>query len=280
MLSYRHAFHAGNHADVLKHLVLSRTLLAMQRKPAAMCYIDTHAGAGRYDLSSDMALKVGEFRDGIARILARNDVPALAKPWLDAVRALNPGGGLRHYPGSPAIARHFLRPQDRMLLIEKHPTDHALLLRYFAQLPRCRVILEDAWTALKAQVPPPEKRGLVLIDPSYELKSDYRQTVEALLQAYQRWSTGVYLVWYPLLSRVETDKWLNRMAATGIRRILRLALVTRRAETGGLWGSGMLVINPPWQLDTEMQGLMPWLTEVLGAPDLMQGSVVDWLVPE
>jgi 23S rRNA (adenine2030-N6)-methyltransferase len=280
MLSYRHAYHAGNHADVLKHLVLTRALLALQRKPAPFCYIDTHAGAGHYDLSSDMALKVGEFRQGIARILARRDVPELIEPWLEAVRALNPDGGLRHYPGSPAIARHFLRPQDRMLLSEKHSTDHALLLRHFGKVSRCRVVQEDAWTVLKAQLPPPEKRGVVLIDPSYELKSDYRLTVEALQQAHQRWSGGIYLLWYPLLARLETERMLERIVSTGIPRILRITLCVRGAETGGLWGSGMLIINPSWQLDTEMQAVLPWLAEALEVPGTIRGSGVDWLVPE
>ncbi|MBM4227904.1 MAG: 23S rRNA (adenine(2030)-N(6))-methyltransferase RlmJ [Gammaproteobacteria bacterium] len=280
MLSYRHAFHAGNHADVLKHLALTRTLLALQRKPAPFCYIDTHAGAGRYDLSSEMALKVGEFRQGIARILTHSDVPASMEPWLEAVQALNQGGGLRHYPGSPAIARHFLRPQDRMLLIEKHSTDHALLLRNFGQLARCRVVQDDGWTVLKAQLPPPEKRGVVLIDPSYELKSAYRLTVEALQQAHQRWSSGIYLLWYPLLARLETERMLERIVATGIPRILRVTLAVRGADTGGLWGSGMLVINPPWQLDTEMQAILPWLAEALEVPKGTRGTGVDWLVPE
>ncbi|MEN9727234.1 MAG: hypothetical protein RL434_1600 [Pseudomonadota bacterium] len=280
MLSYRHAFHAGNHADVLKHLVLTRTLIALQRKPAALCYIDAHAGAGHYDLRSGMALKVAEFQEGIARILARADIPTLVEPWLEAVRHLNPDGELRHYPGSPALARHFMRPQDRMLLIEKHPTDHALLMKHFGHQPRCRVIQDDAWATLKAHLPPPEKRGVVLIDPSYELKSDYRQTVEALQQAHERWSNGVYLLWYPLLARRETDRMLDRIRATGIRRILRVALAVRGAESGGLRGSGMLVINPPWQLDTELQTILPWLTQALEVPAGTRGTSLDWLVPE
>jgi len=280
MLSYRHAFHAGNHADVLKHLVLTRTLLALQRKPAALCYIDTHAGAGHYDLGSGMALKVAEFEQGIARILARSDIPTLVEPWLEAVRRLNPDGELRHYPGSPAVARHFMRPQDRMLLIEKHPTDHALLMKYFGHQPRCRVLQDDAWVTLKAQLPPPEKRGIVLIDPSYELKSDYRQTVETLQQAHDRWGNGVYLLWYPLLARRETVRMLDRISTTGIRRVLRVALAVRGADSGGLWGSGMLIVNPPWQLDTELQTILPWLTQALEVPPGIRGTSLDWLVPE
>jgi 23S rRNA (adenine2030-N6)-methyltransferase len=153
-------------------------------------------------------------------------------------------------------------------------------MKHFGHQPRCRVIQDDAWATLKAQLPPPEKRGVVLIDPSYELKSDYRQTVEVLQQAHERWSNGVYLLWYPLLTRRETERMLDRITTTGIRRILRVVLAVRGADSGGLWGSGMLVINPPWQLDTELQTVLPWLAEALEVPAGTRGTGLDWLVPE
>ncbi len=282
MLSYRHAYHAGNHADVLKHLVLTQIFQALQRKPAAMCFIDTHAGAGAYDLHSREAGKVGEFRHGIERVWQQPEPPAALQPYLEVVRAMNSRlrGELRYYPGSPTLARQLLRPQDHMVLIELHPTDHKRLSETFTPEPHCRVELGDGYTLLKAFVPPREKRGVVLIDPSYELKTEYRDVVEALTTAYARWATGVYVLWYPLIAREQADKLLKRVIATGIRRVLGIEFALSAPITAsGLWGSGLIVVNPPYQLDTEINQVIPWLRQTLHATS---DAVCEarWLVPE
>lgn len=282
MLSYRHAFHAGNHADVLKHLVLAQIIQGLQRKPAAMCYIDTHAGAGTYDLKSREAEKVGEFRHGIAKIWQRTDIPASLADYLGAVRAMNAGpySELRYYPGSPALARHLLRPADRMVLIERHPSDYARLRETFALEPHCRVEQGDGYALLKAFVPPLEKRGVVLIDPSYELKTEYWQVIDTLVAAYQRWATGVYVLWYPLIARDQADKLEKRVLATGIRKVMGVEFaLTAPAAESGLWGSGLIVVNPPYQLDEQVRQVLPWLKRTLKAtPEAI--SEVRWLAPE
>ncbi len=282
MLSYRHAYHAGNHADVLKHLVLTLIFQALQRKPAAMCFIDTHAGAGAYDLRSRESEKVGEFRHGIERVWHQPESPSALQSYLEAVRAMNSRlrGELRYYPGSPSLARHLLRPQDHMVLIELHPTDHARLSETFAPEAHCRVELGDGYTLLKAFVPPREKRGVVLLDPSYELKTEYRDVIDTLTTAYARWATGVYVLWYPLIAREQADKLRKRVLATGIRRVLGIEFaLSAPIAAGGLWGSGLLVVNPPYQLDTTINQLLPWLRQTLhAAPDAV--CETRWLVPE
>ncbi len=282
MLSYRHGFHAGNHADVLKHLVFVQILQSLHKKPAALCCIDTHAGAGSYDLRAKEAEKVGEFRAGIEKVWQAPAPPALIQTYLDAVCANNPSrpDELRYYPGSPALAHHFLRPQDRMVLIERHPSDHARLDRIYAPNAACRVELGDGYTLLKAFVPPREKRGVVLIDPAYELKTEYQDLLDSLTAAYQRWATGVYVIWYPHVARAQTGRLLKRIAASGLRRILKveLALTAPRAEFG-LWGSGLLIVNPPYELDVQIAAILPWLRHILGATSEAPAGV-NWLVPE
>ncbi len=280
MLSYRHGFHAGNHADVLKHATLALVLSALTRKDAALCYIDTHAGAGAYDLSSAMAQKIGEYREGIARVWLRDDAPAAIEPYLAAVRAMNAGPALRRYPGSPAIARALLRPHDRLALNELHPRDHAALAATFAEARRVTVTRLDAAAALKAQVPPRERRGLVLIDPSYELKTDYDATVDMLANAYRRWATGTYLVWYPVLARSAVNRLQRAVAARDVRKTLCVELLLQD-ENGppGLKGSGLLVVNPPYQLEEALATVLPWLRDALGTPPAAR-CALSWLVPE
>ncbi len=281
MLSYRHAFHAGNHADVFKHLTLSLILQALKRKTTPLCYIDTHAGAGRYDLASREAEKIGEFRDGIARLWHREDSSDLSRDYLAIVNDLNgPGGNLRFYPGSPVIARELIRAQDRMVLIERHPTDHMRLAEEFSRVPRCRVEYGDGFELLKAFVPPLEKRGVVLIDPSYELKTDYKAVVALITEAVQRWATGVFVLWYPLIDRTTADQLLRRLLATEIRKMLRVEFGVRGPAIGdGLWGSGLVIINPPYQLNDQLKRLLPWLKRVLKAtPDAP--CSVNWLAAE
>ncbi len=280
MLSYRHAYHAGNHADVLKHGVLTLVLRALQRKVAPLCYIDTHAGAGRYDLKSPAAEKTAESRDGIARAWARDDVPEPLHDYFAAIRAENPSPALRYYPGSPRLAQHLLRPHDRMVLIERHPTDHGLLVEAFARISNTRIEHGDGYELLKAFVPPLEKRGVVLIDPSYEIKTEYKAVIALLTDAVQRWATGVYILWYPILDRAAADQILRRLVTTGIRRMLSVEFSMRPPKAdGGLTGSGLVIINPPYQLDEQLKRLLPWLRRVLKA-DTNAPSAVRWLIPE
>jgi len=260
VLSYRHAFHAGNHADVLKHAVLALLLTALKRKDKPFVYIDTHAGAGRYDLADPRALQTREFEDGIARWWTSAS-PVLGT-WLDCVRACNPDGELRWYPGSPQIARSLLRPQDRMALFELHPTDHAALAAEFAGDPQVKVERADAHVQLKALLPPPERRGLVLIDPPYELRQEEALVVDLLVEAHRRWATGVYAIWYPILSRLAAQRFVERLAHTGIRRQLTIEYMPHGEDsTAGLKGSGMVIVNPPYLLEAELETL----TKLLGS---------------
>ena len=276
MLGYRHIFHAGNHADVLKHAVLTLCLSALLRKEKPFVYIDTHAGAGRYDLADVRAGRTGEYLGGIARWWEANPAGPGLEPLLEIVRAENPDGVLRHYPGSPAIAHRMLRPEDRMVLFELHPTDHQELAGRFAHGPGLRVEQVDAFERLKAFVPPQERRGLVLIDPPYELKSDYAKVVELLADAHRRWATGVYLLWFPVLSRLAAQRLLERLAGTGIPRQLCIQYLPHAGEDeSNLLGSGMLVINPPFKLDAALAELASSLAE--GVPGRAR---VLWSVPE
>lgn len=276
MLGYRHIFHAGNHADILKHAVLTLTLQALLRKDKPFVYIDTHAGPGRYALDDVRALRTGEFQDGIGRWWSATPSAAALAPLLSIVHALNPDGSLRHYPGSPLIAQRLLRPSDRMVLIELHPTDHQALNLAFGGASAVKVEHGDAFERLKAYLPPPERRGLVLIDPPYELKSDYSRAVELLVDAHRRWATGVYLLWFPVLSRLAAQRFVERLAATGIPRQLCVEYLPHAEGPGvNLQGSGMVLINPPFKLDVALAAL----TLVLGAA-VPGRSRLRWTVPE
>ncbi len=280
MLSYRHSFHAGNFADVLKHSVLALLLEGLRRKEAPFCYLETHAGVGRYDLHGAAAQKTGEWREGVAHLWSAAEPPQAAAPYLDAVRALNDDGTLRFYPGSPRIARHLLRPQDRMVLMELHPADLPLLQQEFAGDRRVAVRHQDGFTGLKALLPPKEKRGLVLIDPSYEVKDEFDRVVEVLLQSHRRWPTGIYALWYPILNRASIDRLHRRLRDSGIRRILYAELSLRPDDAPfGMNGSGMLIINPPWQLDQQLTHLLPWLWQQIDS-ERRGRHAMEWLVPE
>lgn len=281
MLSYRHGFHAGNHADVLKHAVLALLLEALRRKATPFCCLDTHAGAGRYDLQGAEAQKNAEHESGIARLWTCPDLPEALQPYLAAVRALTPGEGtVRNYPGSPALARHFLRPGDRLLLCELHPAEQAALKALFAGDPQVAVHRQDGYQGLHAFLPPRERRGLVLVDPAYEVKSEYEQVVTALAGAVQRWPGGIYALWYPVLAENRHRRLLDALCASGMRRILQAELnVLPEREPRGMRGSGMVIINPPWQLDTTLEALLPWLWKRL-SPEHLGGWSMEWLVPE
>lgn len=283
MLSYRHLFHAGNFADVHKHIVLCAAFAALARKDKPLVVVDTHAGAGLYDLRSGPAQMHCEYTDGIARLWQRDDAPPAVARYVELVRDANGGGrlaALRRYPGSPWLVRALMRSHDRLLAVERHSSDAPLLRRLMGRDPRVRVETGDGYETIKAALPPVERRGLVLVDPSYELADEPERVERALRDAHRRFPTGVYLVWYPLTARVPTSAWLARLGASGVRRQLCVELSVMPADHPlGLSGSGMLIVNPPWQLDDELAQTMPWLAEALSRHEPARWRV-EWLVGE
>ena len=279
MLSYRHSFHAGNHADVVKHIVQSLILDALKQKDKPFVYHDTHSGVGRYDLQDERSEKTGEFKQGIARIWSRDDIPSDIVAYIDTIKALNNGDELRYYPGSPKVARSQIRAQDRMVLTELHPSDFPLLLQEFRGDRQVKMYQEDAFARLKASLPPKERRGLVLIDPPYELKHEYQDVVKAIKHSYQRWATGTYAIWYPVVYRETIDNMIEGLKDLNIRNILQIELgVEADTEERGMTASGMIVINPPWKLESQMQQILPWLQQAI-APNYGHNKV-EWIVPE
>jgi 23S rRNA (adenine2030-N6)-methyltransferase len=280
MLAYRHLFHAGNFADVFKHVLLTRLLLALVRKEKPLCYLDTHAGTGLYDLTHPWARKNAEFGDGIARVWTRSDAPAGLAPYLAAVRAANPGGSLRAYPGSPQIACGLLRATDRAVLCELNKDDCAQLKALFASDARVGVHLIDGYLALKAFLPPAERRGLVLVDSSFDQAGEFVRLVEGLGVGHTRWDTGMFALWYPLIEPPVMHAFERRVVGTGIRKILQLELsVLTDRWTASLRGSGLLVVNPPFGFEHEAKPLLEWLWGAL-AREGEGGVRVRWLVPE
>lgn len=280
MLAYRHLFHAGNFADVFKHALLARLLLALGRKNKPYCYLDTHAGTGLYDLSHPWAQKNAEWREGIERVLARDDAPAALAPYLEAVEAQNPRGGLRFYPGSPGIASRLLREGDRMVLNELNPADFEELKQRFEGDRAVTVHQMDGYQALKAFLPPPERRGLVLMDSAFDRSGEFARLTEALATAHKRWATGAYALWYPLMEPGAMRAFERGVVGTGIRKILRLELsVLPERWSQSLRGNGMLVVNPPYGFDDEARPMLDWLWRVM-APRGEGGFAVEWLVPE
>jgi 23S rRNA (adenine2030-N6)-methyltransferase len=266
MLSYRHAFHAGNHADVLKHLILLQIAQYMGEKPAPFWIIDTHAGAGCYALESGHATKLAEFRDGVGRLWDKKGLPPAAVDYLEFVKMLNPDGQLRHYPGSPWLASQTLRDSDRLRLYELHSTDVKLLQECFKSAGRqISITPGDGFAGLNAILPPPPRRALVLIDPSYETRDDYKNVVRALRDALKRFPTGTYALWYPMLSKLESRQLPGKLKALDTGDWLHVALeVSAPAKDGyGMNGSGMFIINPPWTLKKTLQETLPKLTELL-----------------
>jgi 23S rRNA (adenine2030-N6)-methyltransferase len=267
-MNYRHIYHAGNFADVVKHIVLARTIDYLKRKPGAFRVIDTHAGIGIYDLSSDEAQKTGEWKDGIGRLLGADlsdAAAALVAPYLDAVRAANASGGLTAYPGSPAIARHLLRNQDRLTAIELHPTDAEMLKAHFAGDFQTRVIELDGWLALGAHLPPKEKRGLVIVDPPFEREGEFDRLIDGLVKAHKRWPGGTYLLWYPVKNRRSVAAFRQTLRETGIAKILDLSLDIRGPTMPErLDGTGLIAVNSPYPLEAEMKTVLPVLARLLG----------------
>lgn len=266
MLSYRHAFHAGNHADVLKHLILVQIARYMGEKPAPFWIIDTHAGAGRYALESEHARKLGEWREGIGRLWETDGLPPAAVDYVEQVKMLNPDGQLRHYPGSPWLARQLLRDGDRLRLYELHSTDGKLLQEAFRGAGRqVTITAGDGFAGLKAILPPPPRRALVLIDPSYETRDDYSAVVKGLQEALKRFATGTYALWYPMLHKLESRQLPTRLKALGAASWLHATLEVRApAKDGfGMHGSGMFIINPPWTLEKTLHETLPAIVERL-----------------
>jgi 23S rRNA (adenine2030-N6)-methyltransferase len=270
-VNYRHAYHAGNFGDVVKHAVLTLLIERLREKPAPFAVLDTHAGIGQYDLQSEPAAKTGEWQNGIGRLLEGEPHPLL-KPYLDIVRA-------HPYPGSPRIGRALLRPQDRLILCELHPKDFAALKRAFHRDAQVSVHARDGWEALPALVPPKEKRGLALIDPAFEATDEFARMLKALTAAYRRWPSGQYALWYPIKHRASVEMFLGALKATGLKKLLLLELtVHRELVAERLNGCGMILVNPPWQFDATLLELLPWLQVRLAQSG--GDSRVEWLSGE
>ncbi len=267
MLSYRHAFHAGNHADVLKHLVLVQLVRYLAQKEKPFWIIDTHAGAGLYALDTGYATKLAEYESGIGKLWPRKDLPAALKEYVKLVRELNADGKLRLYPGSPWLALHTMREQDRLCLFELHTSDARLLQKNFSDAGRrVSISTSDGFAGLKALLPPAPRRGLVLIDPSYEVREDYRHALHALRDQVPRFPSGTYALWYPQLARIESKQLPDKLKRLVGKNYLHVALSVRAPATDGIGmhGSGMFIINPPWTLHATLQEIMPYLVKHLG----------------
>ena len=269
-MNYRHDFHAGNFADVIKHIVLARILTYLHEKAAAFRVIDTHAGAGLYDLTGEAAQRGGEWRLGIARLMqARlsSETAALVAPYLDIVRAFNPQRDLTAYPGSPLIARALLRPQDRLTACELEPDSRKRLIGALRHDEQGRVVDIDGWTALTAFVPPKERRGLVLIDPPFEDRDEYERLADRFAVAQAKWPNGIYMLWYPVKARRSAEKLVEQVAACVSARedCLRVEFsVAPQSADGPLVSAGLLIVNPPWTLAAELRTILPELEKPLG----------------
>lgn len=282
-MNYRHIYHAGNFADVFKHAVLVRIMEYLKKKEKAFRIIDTHAGVGRYDLSSPEAQKTGEWRGGIGRLLhAPLPAPAadLLGNYLALIREMNPGDALDVYPGSPLIARKLLRRQDRLSAIELHPADAKSLRDLFSGDHKVKVMELDGWLALGAHVPPKEKRGLVLVDPPFEEEGEFDRLTAYLAKAYRRWPGGIYALWYPVKDRAGVERFRDALRRSSIARILDMVLMVRRPQSEErLDGSGMIIINPPYTLEAELNAILPPLADVLGKDNGGNWSL-EWLAGE
>jgi 23S rRNA (adenine2030-N6)-methyltransferase len=270
-MNYRHSYHAGNFADVLKHAILARVLTYMKLKPQPFRVIDSHAGAGRYDLTAAEALKTGEWQDGIARLLdveLPDDVAHLLAPYLDAVAALNLGhdanSPLSFYPGSPLIARHLMRDGDVLVANELHPSDAALLKAELKGVPHTKVMAIDAWFAIKSLLPPPERRGVILIDPPFEATDEFDKLAQSIGHALQRFANGVYIIWYPVKNQEAANNMVASVCTLGCRKVLDVRLAISEPFAGlGLTKTGVLILNPPFSLRAELEVVLPSLVACL-----------------
>jgi len=280
MLAYRHQFHAGNFADVFKHSLLAQLVLSLQKKDKPFFVLDTHAGIGRYDLTHEWAQKNAEHREGISLVWNRKDVPNSFVPYLDAIRGENKLGDLRFYPGSPRIVRRLLRPTDRMVISELNRKDCEELAGLFAHDPQVKVQLMDGYQGLKAFLPPKERRGLVFIDSSFDRAREFERLIQGLAEAYLRFATGIYALWYPLMEPMSMRAFERDIAATGIRKILQVEIsVMPDGWTASMRGCGMLVVNPPFEFEKVARSMVDWLNPVL-ARDPAARPRVRWLAAE
>ncbi|ARU90071.1 23S rRNA (adenine(2030)-N(6))-methyltransferase RlmJ [Pseudomonas sp. M30-35] len=278
-MNYRHAYHAGNHADVLKHLILCRMIALLSRKEAPFAYLDSHAGVGLYDLRGDQASRTGEWLEGIAKLWQADDVPEQFADYLQVIRAMNPSGELRHYPGSPELARMLTREQDRLQLNEKHPEDGRLLKENMKGDRRVAVHLGEGWHVPRALLPTQEKRVLMLIDPPFEQDDELDRSVESLNDAIGRMRQAIVAIWYPIKDLRQLRKFYRDLEKSSAPKLLRIELYVHPTdESLRLNGSGLVISNPPWGLEDELKLLLPWLAERLG---LTQGGWrMDWLIEE
>lgn len=278
-MNYRHAFHAGNHADVLKHYILSRLIALLSRKEAPFAYLDSHAGVGLYDLQGDQASRTGEWLQGIARLWQAEDVPDQLVDYLEVIRAMNPGGVLRHYPGSPELARMLTREQDRLHLNEKHPEDGRLLKENMHGDRRVAVHLGEGWHVPRALLPTREKRALLLIDPPFEQADEQERCVQALNEAIGRMRQAVVAIWYPIKELGQLRRFYRDLEKSNAPKLLRIELYVHPADDAQrLNGSGLVISNPPWGLEEELKQVLPWLTTLLGQSQA--GWRMDWLIEE
>lgn len=286
-MNYRHAFHAGNFADVLKHAVLARILVHLQEKPTAFRVIDTHAGAGRFDLSGEEATRTGEWKNGIARVQSAKPpaaIAALLAPYFAAIRGCRKTQNSKNilasadYPGSPLIALHLMRPQDRLIACEIEPTVAGILLRNVGADGRAKVIEIDGYVALNAYVPPPERRGVVIVDPPFERPDEFSGLLDATAKAWRKWPTGIYMLWYPRKDRRLVAAFARELASAVTRKVLRVELDTG-AASDGLTAAGLFIINPPWRLAEELAALLDWLSPVL-AQGPGSTHCLDWVCEE
>ena len=282
-MNYRHAFHAGNFADVFKHAVVTRVLVHLKEKVSAFRVIDTHAGAGLYDLAGPEARRTLEWKSGIGRLRSvtlAEPIRSLLSPYLDIVAALNTDGDLRRYPGSPTLALRLLRPQDRLLASELEPKTAAILRRSIGADKRASVVEIDGWTALNAYIPPIERRGLVIVDPAYEDSDEFARLAESFEGAYGKWPSGIYVLWYPIKTRTAPQALARRLHKIGIAKVLRAELLVEATnDAGRLIGAGLIVVNPPWKLHQELKMLLPALADVLGQ-GAGAGFALDWVAGE
>jgi 23S rRNA (adenine2030-N6)-methyltransferase len=280
-MNYRHSFHAGNFADVVKHATLARVIAHLKDKRAAFRMIDTHAGFGVYDLTGPEASRTGEWRAGIGRLHAAKLDPAVRRllaPYLDAVAALNPAGKLAAYPGSPMLAQRWLRTQDRLVACELEPRAAAALTAQMRRDPRIKVVAIDGYTALNAYLPPKERRGLVLVDPPFEAPDEFERLADSVAGAHRKWPTGVYMIWYPLKDLRATQRFARHLTQRAIPRMLRAELTMAPVPAAErLAGTGLIVVNPPWRLETELTTLLPALAAVLAQNGRAR---LDWLTGE
>jgi 23S rRNA (adenine2030-N6)-methyltransferase len=269
MLSYRHAFHAGNFADVLKHSVLSLVLDYMTRKEKGFCYIDSHSGAGMYQLKDEYAQKTGEYKDGIAKIINDDEAPEALEPYLSLIKTLNlnpSDSDLEIYPGSPGVAKAFVRRQDSSHLFELHPTDIQHLEDFCQRWRKVFVKQSDGYQGVLGLVPPPSRRGVVLIDPPYELKADYQKAVKTIIKAYSKFSTGTYIIWYPVVKRHFIEQMEKDFTNSDVKNVLQVEFCLEDdTQEYGMTGTGLFIVNPPWQLSEQLEQILPYMKAKLGS---------------